>query len=199
MRVVRLCERIEKELDLLLLILLVHVACEPIIAATNQLRCGLNRMLAQMLLQQLVCDTTAPELVGFCLIFWPWRFLAAQLDRRVALEINGLLQQLFYLRNPLVNPLRVQGINLVSRFQRAEKNIPRDRVAVFCGERVNVLLRKEKMAEIEQLQIAQEEFSRNFLIQLLAGILAFLEEAADGHGNRFLRRCYGRRRRSRGC
>ncbi len=60
-----------------------------------------------MLLQQLVCDATSPELVGLGFIFWPWRFLAAQLDRGIALEIDRLLQQLFYLRDSVVNPFRV--------------------------------------------------------------------------------------------
>ena len=151
MRVVRLCKRIEKEFDLLVLVLLVHVAGEAIVTARNELRCGLNRMLAQMLLQQLVCDTTAPELVGFRFIFWPRRFLATQLDRRIALEINRLLQQLFYLGDPSINSFGVQRVDVVSRLQRAEKNVSCDRVAVFCIERVNVLLRKEKVTEIEQL------------------------------------------------
>ena len=51
MRVVCLGKRIEKKFDLLVLILLVHIAGEAIITASNQLRGGLNRMLAQMFLQ----------------------------------------------------------------------------------------------------------------------------------------------------
>ena len=50
MRVVGLGERIEKELHLLVLILLVDGAAETIVAARDQLRSGLNGMLAQMFL-----------------------------------------------------------------------------------------------------------------------------------------------------
>ena len=125
--------------------------------------------------------------------------MAAQLDRGIALEIDRLLQQLFYLRDSVVHPFRVQGVNLVSRFQRAEKNVPRYRVAVFCSERVNVLLRKEEMTEIEQFQITPQEFFRNLLVQLLAGIMAFFQEPADRHGDRFFRRRYHRWRGSHGC
>ena len=107
MRVICLGKRIEKEFDLLVLVLLVDVAGEAIIAASNQLRCGLNRMLAQMLLQQLVRDTAAPELIGFRFIFRPCRLLAAQLDGRIALEIDRLLQQFFYLCDPIINAFRV--------------------------------------------------------------------------------------------
>src|SRR6266700_3839085 len=149
-------------------------------------------MFAQMLLQQLVCDATSPELVGLGFIFWPWRFLAAQLDRGIALEIDRLLQQLFYLRDSVVNPFRVWSVNLVSRFQRAEKNVPCYRVAIFCIECINVLLRKEEMTEIEQFQITQQEFLRDLLIQLLAGIMAFFQEPADRHGDRFFRGRYDR-------
>src|SRR5947199_10528349 len=107
MRVVCLGKRIEKKFDLLVLILLVHIAGEAIITASNQLRGGLNRMLAQMLLQQLVRNTAAPELVGFCFIFWPGRFLAAQLDRGIALEVDRLLQQFLYFRDSVVNPFSI--------------------------------------------------------------------------------------------
>src|SRR5438477_7057670 len=75
-----------------------------------------------MLLEQLVCNAPAPELVGFSLIFRPRRFLAAQLDRRVAFEIDRLFQQLFDFRNPFVNALRVQSVDLVCRLPREKKN-----------------------------------------------------------------------------
>ena len=45
-RVVRLGERVEKKLHLLVLILLVNISGEAIVAARNQLRSRLNRMLA---------------------------------------------------------------------------------------------------------------------------------------------------------
>ena len=107
MRVVRLGERVQIKLHLLVLVLFVDSAGETNVTASNQLRGGLNRMFAQMLLQQLVCDTTTPELIGFRFIFWPCRFLSAHLDRRIALEINRLLQQLFYLGDPIINAFRI--------------------------------------------------------------------------------------------
>ncbi len=50
-RVVGLGQRVEKKLHLLVLVLLVDVAGEPIITAPNQLRRGLDRMFAQSFLQ----------------------------------------------------------------------------------------------------------------------------------------------------
>src|SRR5437773_211893 len=75
MRVIRLRKRIEKELHLLVLVFLMDVASEAIVAACNELRRRLNRMLAQMFLQKFVRNPTAPELIGFGVIFWPRRLL----------------------------------------------------------------------------------------------------------------------------
>src|SRR6266542_3043843 len=140
MRVVRLGEGVQIEFHLLVLILLMDVAGEAIVAASNQLRGGLNRMFAQMLLQQLVCDTTPPELVGFRLIFWPRRFLTAQLDRRIALEIDRLLQQFFYLDHPLVNAFRIERVNVVSGLERAKKDVSRHRASVFGVQLIDIFL-----------------------------------------------------------
>ena len=158
-RVICLGERVQIKFHLLVLILLVDVAVETIIAASNQLRSRLNRVFAQMLLQQLVCDTTPPELVGFGLIFWPGRFLAAQLDRCITLEIDRLLQQVFYLGDPLVNALRVQRVNVVGRLERAKKNVFCHRAAVLGVQLIDIFLGKKKMTEIEHLQIRLQEFS----------------------------------------
>ena len=54
------------------------------------------------------------------------------------------------------------------------------------------------MAEIEHLQIRLQKFSRNVLIELLTGVMAFLQEAANRHGNCFSRRRHGRRSRDCG-
>ena len=156
-------------------------------------------MFAQMLLQQLVGNTAAPELVSFGFIFRPWRFLTAQLDRLVALKIYRLLQKFFYLGHPLINTFGVQSVDVVSRFQGAKKNISSDRIAVFCAESVNVLLCKKEVTVIEQLQIRLQEFFRNLLVKLLTGIMAFLQEAADRHGDCFLRRRHRRWRGNRSC
>ena len=101
MRVVSLGERIEIKFHLLIFILLVNIPGQTFIAARNELRRGLDRVLAQMLLKQFVCDPAAPELVGFSLIFRPRRFLTAQFDRRIAFEIDRLFQQLFYFRHAI--------------------------------------------------------------------------------------------------
>ena len=79
-----------------------------------------------MFLQQLAIDPTAPELIGLRLIFGPRRFLAAKLNGRVGFKVERLLQQLFNVSDAVVNALRVEVVNLVSRFQRAEKNVACD-------------------------------------------------------------------------
>src|SRR6266700_1566197 len=69
-----------------------------------------------------VC-ATAPELIGFRLIFRPRRFLATKLNGRVGFKVERLFQQLFNVSDAVVNALRVEVVNFVSRFQRAEKNV----------------------------------------------------------------------------
>ena len=105
---------------MLVLILLMHITGEAIVAARNQLRGRLNGMFAQVFLQQLICDATPPELIRFRRIFWPRRFLTAKLHRRVALEVDWLLQQFFYFRDPLINAFGVESVNFVGRFQCAK-------------------------------------------------------------------------------
>ena len=53
----------------------------------------------------------------------------------------------------------------------------------FGSQHVDILLGEEKMAEIEQLEIGLEEFLRDFVVQRLVRVMAFLEEAADGGGD----------------
>src|SRR5205814_1924224 len=56
MRVVRLGERVEKELHLLVLVLFMDIASETFVTARDQLRAGLDRMFAEMFLKQLTCN-----------------------------------------------------------------------------------------------------------------------------------------------
>ena len=86
MRIVSLRERVEVKLDLLGSVFLVHGPGEPIVTARDQLRPGLDRMFAQFFLQQLIGDPRLPELIGFGFIFWPGRFLPAQVDGAVGIE-----------------------------------------------------------------------------------------------------------------
>src|SRR5437667_10400549 len=123
MRFGRLGERIEEELYLLVLVLLVDVAREAIVAASDQLRGRLDRVLAQMFLQQFVRNASPPKLIRFRLILWPRRFLPAQLNLCIALEINRLFQQFFDLSDTLVHPSCIEIINLVSGFKCAEENV----------------------------------------------------------------------------
>ena len=151
MRIVGLGECVEEKLHLLVLVFLVHVARETIVAPRDELRAGLDRMLAQMFLQQLAGDATAPKLIGFRVIFRPRSFLAAKLNRPVSLKIGRLFEQLLYLRDSRIDAFLVQIVNLVSRFQVAEQNIVIDRRAVFRVDGVDILLRKKEMAKVEQL------------------------------------------------
>ena len=107
MRVVSLRERVEIKFHLLVFILLVNIPGQTVVAARDELRRRLDRVLTQMLLEQFVCDPAAPELVGFSLIFRPWRFLTAQFDCRIAFKVDGLFQQLFYFRHAFINALRI--------------------------------------------------------------------------------------------
>ncbi len=90
MRIVGLRERVEEELHLLVVILLVDVAEHAIVAALDQFRAGLDRMLGQFFLEQLVLNPLPPELIGLRFVLRPGRFLAAQQDRFVRLEVHRL-------------------------------------------------------------------------------------------------------------
>ena len=99
-----------------------------------------------------------PKLIGIGVIFWPGGFLAAHLHGRVALEIERLLQQLLDLCHPLINAFLVEIVNLVGRFEVAEQDVVAQRGAVFSRQRIDVLLGKEKVTEIEQLEVVTEKF-----------------------------------------
>src|SRR5262249_62377201 len=75
-RVVGLGERVEIKFHLLVFVLLVNSAGQTVVAARDKLRRGLDRVFAQMVLQQFVCNAAAPELIGFSRVFRPRRFLA---------------------------------------------------------------------------------------------------------------------------
>ncbi len=182
---VSLRKRIKIELNPFVLIFLVHGPGETIVTARYQLRPGLDRMLAQLFLQQFVRDATAPKLVGFRLIFRPGRFLAAELNRRVGFKIHRLVKQLLHLGHALVHALRVEIVNFVGRFQIAEKNVIAKRVTIFGTERVNILLCKKKMTVVEQLQISLEEFSRHFIVERLMRVMAFLQQPTDRDADLF--------------
>jgi hypothetical protein len=113
--------------------------------------------------------------------------LTAQFDCRIAFEVDRLFQQLFYFRHAFINALRIQSVNLVGRLERSQENVPGHGVAILRGDGVNVFLRKKEMAEIEHFQICLQEFLRNFLAELLPGIMAFLQEPPDRHCHRFSR------------
>src|SRR6266487_3750611 len=52
------------------------------------------------------------------------------------------------------------------------------------------------MAEIEQLQISLKEFFRDFVVQLLTGVMAFLQKPSHRHRDRLLRCRQKRKRRN---
>ena len=122
-RVVGLGERVEEKLHLLVLVLFVNVASEAIVTARDQLRPGLDRMFAQVFLEQFTRDPATPDCIGFRLIFRPGRFLAAQLDRAVVLEIDRLLEHLLDFRHAVVDALGVELVDFVGRLQVSQQHI----------------------------------------------------------------------------
>ena len=137
-----------------------------------------------MFLEQLAHDPATPDGIGFRVILWPRRFLAAELDARVAFEIDLFLIQLrFDLGDAVVHALGVEIVDFVGRLQVAQKHIVIEGRAVFRRQHVDILLGEEEMAEIEQLEIGLEELLRNFVVQRLVSVMAFLEEAANGRSD----------------
>ena len=74
-RIVGLSERIEEEFNLLFVVFLMDVAQHAVVTPLDQLRSGLDRVFGQFLLQQLVGDASAPEIVGLGIVFRPRCFL----------------------------------------------------------------------------------------------------------------------------
>ena len=183
-RVVSLRKRIEKQLYLFFLVLFVDVAGETIVAARDELRARLDRVFAQVFLEQLARNASAPDLISFRLILRPGRFLSAQLNGPVLLEIDRLLDQGFDLRHPGVDPLGIEIINLVGRFQVPQQDIVVQRRRILGGERIDIVLGEKEMAEIEQLEIGAKEFLGNLVVQRLVGVVALFQEPS--HGNRHL-------------
>ena len=122
MRVVSLGERVEKQFHLLVLILLVDVAGEPIVAFRDQFRAGLDRVFAKMFLEQLACDPPVPDRIGFSLVFRPRSFLPAQLNSRVVLEIGRLVELLLDLGDAVIHALGVKSIDFVGWLQVFQQN-----------------------------------------------------------------------------
>ena len=131
MRIVSLGEGVEEKLYLLVLVLLVNVAGQALVALCDQFRPGLDRMFAQMFLEQFAHDPATPDVVGFRLILRPGRFLPAQLNSRVALEIDGLIELLLDLGDAIVHPLGVEIVDFVGRLQISQEHIVIERGAVF--------------------------------------------------------------------
>ena len=182
-RVVGLGEGVEEKFHLLLLVLLVNIAGEALVTAGDQFRPRLDRMFAQMFLEQFARDPPAPDGVGLAFIFRPGRFLAAQLDGRIVLEIGRLIEQLLDFRHPIVDPLEVKLEDFVGGLQISQEHIVIQRGGVLRGQHVDILLGEEEMAEIEQLQIGLEEFLGNLVVQGLVGVMAFLQEPANRGGD----------------
>ncbi len=92
-------------------------------------------------------------MIGFSLIFWPWRFLAAQLNRRIALEVDRLLQQLFYFSDTIIYAFGIESVNFVGRFEISEQDVAGNRTGILRIQLVYILLSKKEMAEVEHFQI----------------------------------------------
>jgi len=94
------------------------------------------------------------------------------------------LLQFFGERNALYNKaIERQPQVAKNRLQVFEQHIIVKGGRVFRRQHVDVLLREEKVAEIEQLEIGLEEFLRDFVVERLVGVMAFLEEPANGGGD----------------
>ena len=109
--------------------------------------------------------------------------MAAELNRRVGLKIDGLLEQLLHLGDTLVHAFGIEIVNFVGWFQIAQKNVIVERAAIFRIERIDILLREKKMTVIEQLEISVEKFSRQFIVELLLRVMPFLQKPADRDAN----------------
>ncbi len=72
------------------------------------------------------------------------------------------------------------GEDLVGRLEVPEQDVVVERGGVFRRESVDILLGEKEMAEIEDLEIAGEEFARNLVVQRMMRVVALLEETPDG-------------------
>ena len=182
-RIVGLGQRVEEQFDLLVGILLVDVAQHPVVAALDQFRSGLDRMIGQFFLEQFVLDPLAPEIVGLRFVLRPGRLLPAEEDGFVRLEIHRLLEQFLDFLHPVFHPFLENGENIVGRLEVAEQDIVVERGGVFGGESVDVLLGEKEMAEIEHLEVTGEQLARDLVVQRMMSVVAFLEQTPDGEAD----------------
>ena len=79
--------------------------------------------------------------------------MTAQLDRRIALEVDRLFQQLLYFSDTIINAFRIKRVNFVGRFEVAEQNVPGHGTGILRIQLVDILLSEKEMAEVEHLQV----------------------------------------------
>ena len=190
MRVVSLREGGEENLQDVLARLFVEIAQELVVALREldgrrlDLRLvGLLRglLLRQGLLEQLALEAIAPELVGVGLVLGPRGLLAVQLDRAVARELEFVAREArLDLRDAILDALLVEVVDLVRGVGIPEENIVIERGAVAAGEGVDVLLGEEEAGVIERLDVVLQQGAGDAVVELLARVVALLQELANG-------------------
>ena len=73
----------------------------------------------------------------------------------------------------------------MSGFEVPEEDGVIERYAVFRGENVDVFLGKKEVAEIKNIEVAGEQFTRDLVVERVVRVMAFLEETPDRESDLF--------------
>ena len=183
MRVVSLREDGEECLHDVLLRLLAQHAQQLIVAARQRFYGRIDRQLVQRLLKHLALDAVPPDAVGVRFVLRPRSFFPVEFDQPVAREFKLLFEQLFHLRDALLDALFVEIEDHECRVGIREGDVGMERLAVFRGEGVDVLLSEVEPVVVEPFEVVLEEDLGDLAVELLAAVVALLEEAAHRDGN----------------
>ena len=121
------------------------------------------------------------SLIGLGFVLRPRRLLAIHLDGAVAGEVVLLLEQFLDLGHAVLDALLVDIENREGRVGIAEQHVVVQRVAVFRGEKIDILLREVEVIVVEPFEVVLEEALRDLLVELHPAVMPLLEQPPDGN------------------
>ena len=117
-----------------------------------------------MFLQKFARDPATPELVRFRGVFRPRTLFPPKINCSVGFKIDRLLEKFFYLGDPFVDPLLVEIIHLVSRLEVAQQNVVIECGTIFSDHPIDIFLGEKKVTEIQEFQVAAQNFARQVVV-----------------------------------
>ena len=161
-RVVRLRDSVQKELNEILVIPLFHAFQQLIVSSANHLWAGIDREFIQLFLKQFPFHSIFPESIRLGDISGPRFFSAIQGYGSAALEGAILFQELADFGDPIFHASLEDTVNLLCRLDIPSKMLSPKVDAIFLAELINILLREKEFVVIQVLQVGFQNPFRHF-------------------------------------